>query len=67
MHTLDAAVEILAAGAVITFIGARLIERVHSPRGRFVEAGGLRQHVLELGTDAGTPIVLLHGAGCNLE
>jgi len=67
MHTLGVAVEILAAGAVITFIGARLIERVHPPRGRFVDAGGLRQHVVELGADAGLPIVLIHGAGCNLE
>ena len=67
MHTLTAAVEILAAGAVITFIGARLIERAHPPRGRFVAVGGLRQHVVELGVASGTPIVLLHGAGCNLE
>jgi len=67
MHTLTAAVEILAAGAVITFIGSRLIERAHPPRGRFIEIDGLRQHVVELGPNAGTPIVLLHGAGCNLE
>jgi pimeloyl-ACP methyl ester carboxylesterase len=67
MHTLGAVVEILAAGAVVTLIGARLIERAHPPRGRFVDVGGLRQHVVEIGADAGTPIVLLHGAGCNLE
>jgi pimeloyl-ACP methyl ester carboxylesterase len=67
MHTLTAAVEILAAGAVITFVASRLIERAHPPRGRFVEIDGLRQHVVELGSHAGTPIVLLHGAGCNLE
>ena len=67
MHTLTAVAEILAAGAVITFIGTRLIERAHPPRGRFVDVGGLRQHVVELGADAGVPIVLVHGAGCNLE
>lgn len=71
MHTLVVVAEILAAGAVITFIGARLIERAHPPRGQFVDVGGLRQHVVELGTDAGQnpspPLVLLHGAGCNLE
>ncbi len=67
MHTLAVAAEILAAGAVITFIGARLIERAHPPRGRFIDIGGLRQHVVELGAASGTPIVLLHGAGCNLE
>ncbi len=67
MHTLTAAVEILAAGAVITFIGARLIEWARPPRGRFIDIGGLRQHVAELGAASGTPIVLLHGASCNLE
>ena len=36
-HALSVAVEILAAGAVITFIGTRLIERAHPPRGRFVD------------------------------
>lgn len=66
-HALIVAAEILAAGAVITFIGAWLIERAHPPRGRFVDGGGLRQHVVELGADAGLPIVLIHGAGCNLE
>ncbi len=44
-----AVAEILAAGAVVTFIGARLIERAHPPRGRFVDVGGLRQHVVEIG------------------
>jgi len=71
-HALTVAAEILAAGAVITFIGARLIEQAHPPRGRFIDIGGLRQHVVELGADAGAmksapPIVLIHGAGCNLE
>ena len=79
MHTLNAVAEILAAGAVITVIGTRLIERAHPPRGRFITIGGLRQHVVELGESAGAqdgvqrgarekaPIVLIHGAGCNLE
>jgi len=66
-HVLSLGAEILAVGAVITFVGARLIERVHPPRGRFVDIGGLRQHVAEIGAGAGVPIVLLHGAGCNLE
>jgi pimeloyl-ACP methyl ester carboxylesterase len=71
MHALNLAAEILAAGAVISFIGARLIERAHPRRGRLIDIGGLRQHVVELGADAGAqqsaPIVLIHGAGCNLE
>jgi len=61
-------VVIFLAGAVVTFIGARLIERAHPPRGRFIDIGGLRQHVVELGPNSGAPpLVLLHGAGCNLE
>ncbi len=68
MHALAAAAEILAAGAVVTFIGSRLIEGAHPPRGRFLDIGGLRQHVVELGASKNIPpIVLIHGAGCNLE
>jgi pimeloyl-ACP methyl ester carboxylesterase len=72
MHALAVVAALLCAGAVITFIGARLIERAHPPRGRLVDIGGLRQHVVELGKGgdartSGPPIVLLHGAGCNLE
>ncbi len=69
-HALTVVIEILTAGAVITLIGKALIERAHLPRGRFVDIGGLRQHVVEIGAEAGaqaTPIVLVHGAGCNLE
>jgi pimeloyl-ACP methyl ester carboxylesterase len=71
MHTLAVVAALLGAGAAATFIGVRLIEWAHPPRGRFVEVNGLRQHVVELGehtADPDTPaIVLLHGAGCNLE
>jgi pimeloyl-ACP methyl ester carboxylesterase len=67
-HALIAAAEILGAGAVVTLVGVWLIARAHPPRGRFVEVGGVRQHVLELGAKGDAPpIVLLHGAGCNLE
>jgi pimeloyl-ACP methyl ester carboxylesterase len=49
-------------------VGSWLIGRAHPPRGRFVNIGSLRQHIVELGekTDA-PPIVLIHGSGCNLE
>ncbi len=69
MHTLTAVAEIVAAGAVVTFIGTRLVERAHPPRGRFIAIGGLPQHVVELGIGASgkPPLVLIHGAGCNLE
>lgn len=64
-------VALLCAGAFITRVGVRLIERAHPPRGRFIDVAGLRQHVLELrpGRDApaAPPVVLIHGAGCNLE
>ena len=43
-------------------------EWIHPPRGRFVDVNGLRQHVVELGEKSeAPPIVLIHGAGCNLE
>jgi pimeloyl-ACP methyl ester carboxylesterase len=67
---LTAVVEILVAGAVITCFGKMLIERMHPPRGRVVDVGGLRQHVVEIeASEAGQdiPLVLIHGAGCNLE
>ena len=71
MHTLAVVAVLLGAGAAVTFVGTRLIERAYPPRGRFVEVDGLRQHVVELGKPAGPAdapaIVLLHGAGCNLE
>jgi pimeloyl-ACP methyl ester carboxylesterase len=68
-HTVGVVAEILAAGAVISFIGTKLIEWLHPPRGRFVDIGGLRQHVVELGDvrQDEPPIVVIHGAGCNLE
>src|SRR6202007_262334 len=63
---------ILIVGAIITFIGSRLIERAHPPCGRFIDIDGLPQHVVELGApgaeqESVPPIVLVHGAGCNLE
>ncbi len=76
MHTLTvvlaAVIALLGVGALMTLFGTRLIEWAHPPRGRRVDIGGLRQHVVELGEDgdartSGPPIVLLHGAGCNLE
>ena len=69
MTTLIVVVAIFCAGAVGTFIGARLIDRIHRPRGRFIDIGGFHQHVIELGRSGGSalPVVLLHGAGSNLE
>jgi len=70
MTTLIVIAAVLCAGAAITFVGSRLIERAHVPRGRFVEIDGLRQHVIELGSGASPqalPVVLLHGAGANLQ
>ena len=53
MYALTVVAAFLCGGAAVTFIGARLIERAHPPRGRFLEIGGLRQHVVELGEGAG--------------
>ena len=61
---------VLIIGAIVTFLGKALIERAHPPRGRFVDFGGLRQHLVEVGANTpgqDAPLVLLHGAGCNLE
>jgi pimeloyl-ACP methyl ester carboxylesterase len=60
---------VLALGALVTAIGSWLIGRAHPPRGRFVKVRRLRQHVVELGPAATAvpPIVIIHGAGCNLE
>jgi pimeloyl-ACP methyl ester carboxylesterase len=65
---LTAVAVVLVVGALVTLAGSWLIGRAHPPRGRLIKVQGLRQHVVELGekTDA-PPIVLVHGAGCNLE
>jgi pimeloyl-ACP methyl ester carboxylesterase len=69
MHTLIVIAVVLALGALITAIGSWLIAHAHPAGGRFVKVQRLRQHVLELGAAQGNepPIVLIHGAGCNLE
>ena len=69
MHTLVVLAVILAIGALATVIGSWLIGRAHPPHGRFVKVQGMRQHVVELGEQQANapPIVLIHGAGCNLE
>jgi pimeloyl-ACP methyl ester carboxylesterase len=70
MTTLIIIVAILGAGAVFTLIGARRIERANPPRGRTIEVRGLRQHIVELeprADDGAPPVVLVHGAGANLE
>ena len=71
MTTITVIAVVLCAGAAITFVGKYLIERAHVPRGRFIEINGFRQHVIEMGDGGGSkhalPVVLLHGAGANLE
>ena len=72
MSISNAIIALFCAGAVVTLIASALIERAHPPRGRRLDIGGLRQHIVELGAggdgrDDTPPIVLLHGAGSNLE
>jgi pimeloyl-ACP methyl ester carboxylesterase len=69
MTTLIVIVVVLCAGAVGTVFGVRAINKAHRPRGRFIDVGGLPQHVIEMGAAApgALPVVLLHGAGANLE
>ncbi len=69
MHALIVIAVVLALGALVTAIGSWLIGRAHPPRGRFIRVRRTRQHVVELGTAMADtpPIVLIHGAGVNLE
>ncbi len=71
MTTITVIAVVLWAGVVITLIGRYLIERAHRPHGRFIESNGFRQHVMEMGDGGGSkdslPVVLLHGAGANLQ
>jgi len=66
------AAAVIAALVLATLVGCRLISGRHPPRGRFVETDSGRLHVVELdpieasGKDR-PPLVLLHGAGANLE
>ncbi len=51
---------LLAAAAAEQHALARRAEQAHPPAGRFLEAGGIRLHVLEEGAE-GSAVVLLHG------
>jgi pimeloyl-ACP methyl ester carboxylesterase len=56
----------LGGMALFNHAAARAAERRHPPRGRFVEAGGLRLHYLDQG-QGGPTIVLIHGNGAMAE
>jgi pimeloyl-ACP methyl ester carboxylesterase len=64
-------VVVLCAGGVITLIGTHVIDWMHRPRGRFIDVGGFPQHLIDMGAGVAAPgsppVVLLHGAGSNLE
>jgi pimeloyl-ACP methyl ester carboxylesterase len=60
------AVALVAALALVSYAGARLIERAYPPAGRFVDVEGGRLHIVELGKPDAPPVVLLHGASGNL-
>src|SRR5215213_6443058 len=54
-----AALAVLVLLALVNNIVARVAERRHPPRGKFVEVDGARLHYSDRG--AGRPVVLLHG------
>jgi len=56
----------LAALAIITAVGTRMIDRANPPDGRFVHVDGGRVHIVEFGEATAPSIVLLHGASGNL-
>jgi pimeloyl-ACP methyl ester carboxylesterase len=73
------AAAVIGAGVAITALTIARVEAAHPPAGRFVEVDGGRLHVLELGiegiaadtakdaaADLLSPVVLVHGASCNL-
>jgi pimeloyl-ACP methyl ester carboxylesterase len=55
--------------ALVTQVGAMLIERAHPPQGQMIAVDGALLHVIDLGPReaAGPPVVMLHGASSNLE
>lgn len=62
---------LLGASMLVTKIGSWVIALLNLPEGGRIDVGGSRQHVTDL-TPAyqepeGLPLVLLHGAGCNLQ
>src|SRR5215217_8270086 len=54
-----AALAVLVLLALVNNVVARVAERRHPPRGKFVEVDGARLHYSDRG--AGRPVVLLHG------
>ncbi|MBR0641469.1 alpha/beta fold hydrolase [Plastoroseomonas hellenica] len=65
LAALPVAALLLGAAAVTNYLLARRTEDRHPPRGRFVEADGVRLHYLERGE--GKPVILLHGNGAMAE
>jgi pimeloyl-ACP methyl ester carboxylesterase len=59
----------LAVLALVTQAGVRLVQRAYPASGAMIEVAGASLHIVELGPRdaAGPPIVMLHGASCNLE
>lgn len=66
--TLSGLLIALGVLAVITQVGVFVLERKYPPQGQFVDVQGARLHVVELGsTNAGLPVVLIHGASSSLQ
>jgi pimeloyl-ACP methyl ester carboxylesterase len=57
----------LAGVALQARANASRAEREYPPRGRFLEAAGVRLHYVERGDGGGPPVVLLHGNAVMVE
>jgi pimeloyl-ACP methyl ester carboxylesterase len=53
--------------ALVTRAGVIALQHVHPPQGKMIEVAGAELNVVDIGPRDALPVVLIHGASCNLE
>ena len=53
--------------ALVTRAGIIALQRAHPPQGKMIEVAGAVLNVVDIGPREALPVVLIHGASCNLE